>query len=375
MDRRLPAALIGVLALTTILVLGNATAAYAAPVSGTVGGIYYTADDADVAAGATVSGYVGPAAVTIPDSVTLGADTYAVTAIGNNAMQSDGLTSVTIPDSVTTIGDSAFSNDSLSSVIIPDSVTSIGDSTFFADSLTSLTIPDSVTGIGPYAFAENELTSLAIGDSVTSIGDHAFYDNRLTDSFNDLTSISIPGSVSSIGDFAFADNSDLVRVEFVAAAPATIGAATGGDSLGDAAGLRVYYKWAYDAAQAAGGFTTPTWQGYTTVEQTTVAFNTGAHGSAPATEVVTFGSPASRPSNPTAAGYAFTGWYTSAALTTKFNFADPITANTTLYAGWGGLATTGLTISPLALTLASLLLVLGLTLILVTRRKRHHNAA
>lgn len=33
-------------------------------------------------------------------------------------------------------------------------------------------------------------------------------------------------------------------------------------------------------------------------------------------------------------GYDFTGWYTTAAATEKFDFTTPITANTTVYAGW-----------------------------------------
>jgi uncharacterized repeat protein (TIGR02543 family) len=450
-NRRLPAALLAVAALTAVLVLGNGTAAFAATANGTDGAYSFTVDDTDVAAGATlIAGYTGGPAANIPATVTLSAQTYAVTGIGANAFSNKALTSVTIPDSVTSIGANAFFLNGLTTVTIPDSVTSIGTEAFLENALTTVTIPDSVTSIGTEAFASNHLTSVTLGDSVTSIGDAAFYENDLTtvtipdsvtsigdaafanndlttvtipdsvtnigfetfysnaltsvtipdsvtsiggdafddndltsvtipdsvtsiggDAFddNDLTTVTIPDSVTSIGDLAFYNNSGLVRVEFDGAAPTTIGTATGGDSLGNAAGLTVYYNWAFDAARAAGGFTTPTWQGYTTVEQATVAFEASGHGTAPATQDVAVGTTATKPADPTAAGYIFNGWYTSPALTTLASFTDPVTANTTYYASWSTLALTGTNINSVALPLTGLTLLLGLILILIVRRK------
>lgn len=39
--------------------------------------------------------------------------------------------------------------------------------------------------------------------------------------------------------------------------------------------------------------------------------------------------------DPSRAGYEFTGWYDDATLTSKFDFSSPITGDITIYAGWG----------------------------------------
>jgi len=155
--------------------------------------------------------------VVIPS--TIGED--AVEHIGNNAFQSNSLTSVTIPDSVKTIGVQAFYDNQLTSVIIPDSVTTIDANAFHSNQLTSVTIPDNVTSIGNHAFYGNQLTSVIIPDSVTTIGINAFYSNLLTSvtignsvttiddhTFYDnlLTSVTIPDSVTNIGFEAFKEN-------------------------------------------------------------------------------------------------------------------------------------------------------------------------
>ena len=64
-----------------------------------------------------------------------------------------------------------------------------------------------------------------------------------------------------------------------------------------------------------------------------VTFETG-EGSPIASQVVTVGSTASRPADPTRDLYIFTGWYTDAELTQTFDFSTPITGDITVYAGW-----------------------------------------
>ncbi|MDO4489245.1 MAG: InlB B-repeat-containing protein [Eubacteriales bacterium] len=58
-------------------------------------------------------------------------------------------------------------------------------------------------------------------------------------------------------------------------------------------------------------------------------------GTAPATQSVRMGAKATTPTEPTAAGFTFGGWYKEAACTTAWNFTtDTVTSNTTLYAKW-----------------------------------------
>ncbi len=124
----------------------------------------------------------------------------SVTAIGNNAFDSSGLTSIKIPNSVTSIGEGAFhACEGLTSIEIPNSVTTIEYGVFFrCYNLTSIELPSALTSIGQYAFRNcSSLTSIELPNSVTSIGDGAF---ALCFS---LTSIELPNSVTYIGEEAF----------------------------------------------------------------------------------------------------------------------------------------------------------------------------
>ena len=66
----------------------------------------------------------------------------------------------------------------------------------------------------------------------------------------------------------------------------------------------------------------------------TIIFNSNGHGTAPATQTVTYGNKVTKPSDPTDSGYKFGGWYTDSACTTAYDFNTAVTANVTLYAKW-----------------------------------------
>lgn len=252
-------------------VLAVAAPAQAAVVTGTIDGISYSADDANVAAGATVTGYDTSGSMgldpVIPATVTLGGTVYDVTSIGFQAFYNKALTSVVIPNSVTSIGNVAFGNNALASVTIPTSVTSIGNYAFSNNSLTSLTIPSSVTTLSIFVFSGNNLTSVTLPNTLTSIGEGAFSFNHL------LTTVTIPASVTDIAGSAFEANSQLTSVIFEGNAPTIVAAGAGG-SFEEAAGKTLYYS------SGATGFTTPTWEGYTTVTSAAPAITSGAFSAA-----------------------------------------------------------------------------------------------
>ncbi len=321
-------------------------------------------------------GCSGLTSVTIPNSVTsIGESAFqyckgltsvtipnSVTSIEGNAFSGcSGLTSVTIPNSVTSIGKGAFYDCSgLTSVIIGNGVTSIGKSAFqYCKGLTSVTIPNSVTSIGGTAFQDCKgLTSVSIGNSVTSIGESAFkncssldsvtinsdaimsktYSNTssLKDTFNNyVKKYTIGDGVTAIGQYAFYQCTSVESVT-IGKDVKSIGYAAfyGCSSLTDIYfdGMETQWGqvskgqyWKPDASKVH-------WR-------CTVTFNANGHGTSPAAQTGLWSSEskATEPVAPTASGVVFTGWYTNAACTTKWDFSTPVPGDMTLYAGWENL--------------------------------------
>ena len=65
-----------------------------------------------------------------------------------------------------------------------------------------------------------------------------------------------------------------------------------------------------------------------------VTFDMNDHGSAIDAQNILYNSKATQPSNPTASGYTFGGWYTDKNCTSAFDFNTAITDDKTLYAKW-----------------------------------------
>jgi len=375
---------LAVLALTVGAVAGvGALPASATPVTVTIDNIVYTADDTAPGAVAAVTGYTGPGGpVEILANVDIGGTNYAVTTINDWTFADHLLTSVIIPEGVTTIGDWAFGSNYLASATIPTTVTTIGAAAFFANRLTSVTIPTGVTTIGVAVFHDNQLTSVIIPANVTIIGDDAF-------SKNQLTSITIPAGVTSIGNSAFGTGV-LTTVDMNGAPPTGFTRAGSTGSFGEAAGVTINVLNRHAAAYGLPA--SDSWQGYTTVTgaRLVVDYDNGGHGTTPAPEFMNTGQTVTEPTAPTATGFTFDGWFDAATGSTPWNFATPVTADTTLYAHWTAVVddsaadtgdtgnTSGATGATLAatgldttasVTGALILGALGLGLLLTRRRK------
>lgn len=247
---------------------------------------------------ATVTSYSGTATdVVIPDEVVLGSETLAVTAIGASAFDAY-----------------SRSTPALTSVLIPDSIVAIGESAFMSNAFSSLTLPDSVETVGDFAFVGTPLQEIVLGEGLRSLGESAF------DHYDYDRDELLPLSVTLTGP------------------PPTIvpgSWTTVSGSFSDVAQVTISYPAAYDASNLDGGYTRPTWEGYETVSHVDVDFVLGYEATITIPSVrIPEGSELTLPADPTRDGYEFTGWFADAALTSAFVADEPVTTDTTLYAGW-----------------------------------------
>lgn len=70
------------------------------------------------------------------------------------------------------------------------------------------------------------------------------------------------------------------------------------------------------------------------IKKYTVSFSMNGQGAQVDSQIVIKGQTATRPATPAAVDYTFNGWFADDSLTTAFDFATPITADTTVYAKW-----------------------------------------
>lgn len=295
-----------------------------------------------------------------------------VETIGHGAFERSAVTSVTIPDSVTAILDRAFANCSqLTNISIPNSVTSIDFSAFeHCTSLKSITLPSSLRNISMFLFHNcSQLTTIQIPDSVLSIQDYAF------GNCTRLETIRIPVSVTSIGNLAFAGcpssmtvtypgsktqwdkingKDELLNIPLVCnKLEATFDPDNGDPTVTQFIDndknskftelvpepTKENYTFAgwYNGDKKFDFTTVPTGDVTLTAKWTAkdyeVRFIT-EHGNAPASQNVPYNETADDPGKLTEDGYTFIGWYTDDTYDTEFDFTQPITGNTTVYAKW-----------------------------------------
>ena len=317
----------------------------------------------------TITKYVeSDTVVVIPSKI----NGVTVETIGHGAFERSAVTSVTIPDSVTAILDRAFANCfQLTNISIPNSVTSIGFSAFeHCTSLKSITLPSSLRNISMFLFHNcSQLTTIHIPDSVLSIQDYAF------GNCTRLETIRIPVSVTSIGNLAFAScpnsmtvtypgsktqwdkingKDELLNIPLVCnKLEATFNPDNGdptvtkfidNDKNSKFAELvpeptKENYTFAgwYNGDEKFDFTTVPTGDVTLTAKWTAndyyVSFVT-EHGDPPTSQNVKYNGTANDPGKLSEDGYTFIGWYTDDTYDTEFDFTQPITGNTTVYAKW-----------------------------------------
>ena len=317
----------------------------------------------------TITKYVeSDTVVVIPSKI----NGVTVETIGHGAFERSAVTSVTIPDSVTAILDRAFANCSqLTNISIPNSVTSIDFSAFeHCTSLKSITLPSSLRNISMFLFHNcSQLTTIQIPDSVLSIQDYAF------GNCTRLETIRIPVSVTSIGNLAFAGCPSSMTVTYPGSKKQR-DSITGKDELlniplvcnkleatfdpdnGEPTVTKfidndknskftelvpeptkenyTFAGW-YNGNEKFDFTTVPTGDVTLTAKWTAndyyVSFVT-EHGDPPTSQNVKYNGTANDPGKLSEDGYTFIGWYTDDTYDTEFDFTQPITGNTTVYAKW-----------------------------------------
>lgn len=317
-----------------------------------------------------ITGYNGTDTVVVIPSKING---VPVETIGHTAFRYSSVTSVTIPDSVTFISDSAFAYcSSLTNISIPNSVTAIGSFAFEGcTKLESITLPSSLLTISEFLFYDcSQLTTIHIPDSVSSIRTYAFYN------CGKLETIRIPVSVTSIGSYAFDDCPSSMTVTYSGSKKQwdaiTKGSYNGvlenhlvcntleatftadGTTFAPAQTIDRGGKFTEPAAPSKENHTFAGWyngdEKFDFDADTTNAPNVlelvakwekskytvkfvSDHGSF-ADQTIEHGKPidTDKLTIPTVEGYTFDGWYTED--NTKFDFTQPITGDTKVYAKW-----------------------------------------
>lgn len=335
-------------------------------------GISFEVDTDEPEAGATVIDYYGPygSKVKIPHTIVIDGTEYPVRTIGETAFANQGLTEVDIPDSVETILRGAFGSNSLTSVAIPDSVitlepmafaynelvdvtlsaslTELNESTFYWNKIRQITIPESVQRIGEQAFAENDLYGVAfLGDAprIAAASEWGSFgprrDQVLTSSpcATGFTAPNWQGYVAESRSTPLAVAFDSVGGSPIPSAKVELGCSVALPEPPTYDGFR-FDGWYSDAnvvdlydfgSRVTASMTL--YAGWTPVATHTVRFDSMG-GSAVEPIEVQDGSVVSSPADPQLDGYNFTGWDTTQAGGTAYDFAKSVSQSFTLYAAW-----------------------------------------
>ena len=149
----------------------------------------------------------------VPDEITISGEKYKVTAVSDNAFESNlnktNITHLTIGSNVTSIGSNAFAGcTGVTDITLPESLKEIGPYAFKGCTNLKVTLPSGLKKIGKNAFENNtSLVTLTIPAGVEKIDIAAFK------GCTGITSVSLPTNLKSIGDNAFENNTSLTSID------------------------------------------------------------------------------------------------------------------------------------------------------------------
>lgn len=219
-----------------------------------IDGVYYVLNNEEKTAEVVEpSGFRYQGDIVVPDTVKQDGTAYAVTSLGEGAFMQSKLTSMQLPkQALRVIGPYAFlESEGLTTIDIPEGVTTIGTAAFAAYDLTHMHIPASVTEMGRGGVGEcPALESITVAEGNTHFGvfdgvlmDKAqtrlicypakmagktytvpttvtSIDERAFRYLTNLTSVTIPASVTEITYRMFYQSSSLAEINIDPANPA-----------------------------------------------------------------------------------------------------------------------------------------------------------
>ena len=331
---------------------------------------------------ATVANYYNSTpdgVIDIPDTVTKDNIDYTVTAIGNNAFESLNVSSVFIPATVTSIGPFAFrfckflatvtfAEDSqlksiglgafygteqayprFKEIKIPDSVETIGNAAFrYCQNLERIALPSALQTLSNVTvYGCTALSEVTFPASLETIQVGAFGYCR------NLSEVELPASLTAIQSYVFGGCSDLKTVSYDGSLEQWNHITANNDVLGYSCPSLVTDDYTAQFILVENDLPdhfpkTVTITKYTGTESTVILPSTisnwpvtkiGEDALKDNTTITSVTIPASvteigKLTAPTVEGYTFDGWYADAAYTTEFDFTQPITGDTTIYAKW-----------------------------------------
>ena len=152
-----------------------------------------------------------------------------------------------------------------------------------------------------------DLETVVIGSGLVSIGNEAF--TRCTQ----LKTVVLPATLTKLEEQALSDCSSLSDLYFEGSE----------------------YQWNHNVTKSF-GWNNGVSSSFVVHWRCAVTFDMHGHGTAPDSQSPwsSEGATVTRPADPTANGYVFTGWYTDADCTTLYDFNTEVNHDLTIHAGW-----------------------------------------